>query len=339
MINETSTDDIDFLRQLILSQDTPQLPSSASTPDINSPLFTPVIIPSNTPFNIEVNFFSKIRRLFKEEIILQLTNQLNNKTKTIEITNDENEKKTSAPLIVMTELQELRKKQHEEYLQSNFYKEVLENKEMEVKKEDLEQPEDQLEQPEDQLEQPEDQLEQPENQLEPLEDQPEPPEDKPEPSEHHSFDVAKNTLLSSSNTSLTLDSYPYPNNTTVIMGDSMLSGIDEEKLKVNYKNIKVRYFPGASINDMKHYSIPILNKKPKNIILHIGTNDCKNSTSGEVYAKVQQLIAMFKSQLPTVNVIISTIIGRTDSKEAQMIVSQVNMLLKSSSLTIMDNGY
>jgi len=47
---------------------------------------------------------------------------------------------------------------------------------------------------------------------------------------------------------------------------------------------------------------------------------------------------MFKSQLPAVNVIISTIIGRTDSKEAQMIVAQVNMLLKSSNLTIVDNG-
>jgi len=125
----------------------------------------------------------------------------------------------------------------------------------------------------------EDPLEPPEDQLEPPEDQLEPPEDKPEPSEHHSFNVAKDTLLSSNNISLTSDSYPYPNNTTVIMGDSMLAGIDEEKLKVNYKNIKVRYFPGASINDMKHYSIPILNKKPKNIILHIGTNDCKNSTS------------------------------------------------------------
>jgi len=68
MIDETSTDDIDFLRQLILSQDTPQLPSSASTPDINSPPSTPVIIPSTTAFNIEVNFFSKIRRLVKEEI-------------------------------------------------------------------------------------------------------------------------------------------------------------------------------------------------------------------------------------------------------------------------------
>jgi len=34
----------------------------------------------------------------------------------------------------MTELQELRKKQHEEYLQSNFYKKVLENEEIELKK-------------------------------------------------------------------------------------------------------------------------------------------------------------------------------------------------------------
>jgi len=35
--------------------------------------------------------------------------------------------------------------------------------------------------------------------------------------------------------------------------------------------------------------------------------------------------------------VVSTIIGRTDDPNAQVVASQVNMLLKSSDLTILDN--
>ena len=37
--------------------------------------------------------------------------------------------------------------------------------------------------------------------------------------------------------------------------------------------IKFRYFPGAKIKDMYHYVIPLLEKKPENIILHLGKKD------------------------------------------------------------------
>ena len=37
--------------------------------------------------------------------------------------------------------------------------------------------------------------------------------------------------------------------------------------------IKFRCFPGAKIKDMYHYVIPLLEKKPENIILHLGKKD------------------------------------------------------------------
>ena len=55
---------------------------------------------------------------------------------------------------------------------------------------------------------------------------------------------------------------------TLILGDSELI---EKKMSRNRK-IKVRYFPGTKIKDMCHYAIPLLEKKPENIILHLGTN-------------------------------------------------------------------
>ena len=53
--------------------------------------------------------------------------------------------------------------------------------------------------------------------------------------------------------------------TTLILGDSTISGLIEKKMSRNRK-IKVRYFPGAKIKDMYHYAIPLLKKKPENII-------------------------------------------------------------------------
>ena len=39
------------------------------------------------------------------------------------------------------------------------------------------------------------------------------------------------------------------------------------------RKIKVRCSSGAKIKGMYHYAIPLLEKKPENIILHLGTND------------------------------------------------------------------
>ena len=60
--------------------------------------------------------------------------------------------------------------------------------------------------------------------------------------------------------------------TRLILGDSTISGLMEKKMSRNRK-IKVRYSPGTLIKDKYHYAIPLLEKKPENIILHLGTND------------------------------------------------------------------
>ena len=55
---------------------------------------------------------------------------------------------------------------------------------------------------------------------------------------------------------------------TLIMGDSILSGLRKRKMS-HSRFLKVRYFPGARIADMTHYSVPLLTKQPDRIILHI----------------------------------------------------------------------
>ena len=49
-------------------------------------------------------------------------------------------------------------------------------------------------------------------------------------------------------------------NTTLILGDSIISGIDQQYLSVKGRITKVRSFPGATINDMCDYIEPLLKK-------------------------------------------------------------------------------
>ena len=68
----------------------------------------------------------------------------------------------------------------------------------------------------------------------------------------------------------------YPSRTTVIVGDSIINGVNEERINKKNRPVKVRIFPGATVADMDHYLIPIIQKKPSNIILHVETNDATN---------------------------------------------------------------
>ena len=49
-----------------------------------------------------------------------------------------------------------------------------------------------------------------------------------------------------------------------------MSGLKESKMSFR-RNINVRFFPGAGIQDMYYYLVPLLRKRPDKIILHVGT--------------------------------------------------------------------
>ena len=70
-------------------------------------------------------------------------------------------------------------------------------------------------------------------------------------------------------------------NTTLIVGDSIISGIEEKRISLN-NVVKVRTFVGASTHYMKDYIKPLLKKCPTTIFLHIGTNNAINETSREI---------------------------------------------------------
>ena len=109
----------------------------------------------------------------------------------------------------------------------------------------------------------------------------------------------------------------WKNGTTLSMGDSTVFGLMEKKLSRNRK-IKIRFFPGAKIKDMFHYAIPLLEKNPDYVILHVGTNDA-----------ILELMRFIKEKHPGCKKItLSAPIIRTDNynanKENERFISSLN---------------
>ena len=103
----------------------------------------------------------------------------------------------------------------------------------------------------------------------------------PEPTDFN-LDVA-NYLKNQDNS----QNHPWKKGTTLIIGDSILSGLREFKMSKR-KTIKVRTFPGATIGDMKFFVVPHLRKNPDKIVLHVGTNDAPHATPKEMLNAIKR---------------------------------------------------
>ena len=122
--------------------------------------------------------------------------------------------------------------------------------------------------------------------------------------------------------------------TTLIVGDSLLNGIEESKLR----NAKVRVFPGSSIEDLVYHLTPLLRKKPSNVIIHIGTNNCVRDTARDITEKLENLKLFVQNQTQDCKIIFSSLIKRSDNAYAQLTVNSVNEQLKHLGTDIMDNN-
>ena len=92
------------------------------------------------------------------------------------------------------------------------------------------------------------------------------------------------------------DAHPWPKNTVLIAGDSMINGINEKLISTNIKSVKLRYFSCATIDDMYFSLIPLLRKKPAALALHVGTGNSTNKTSFQIYDKLLNLVHFIKEK-------------------------------------------
>ena len=128
----------------------------------------------------------------------------------------------------------------------------------------------------------------------------------------------------------------YPPNTCVLMGYSILNGVIERTLS-NDRSVKVRKFPGATVNDLRHHALPMIRKQPKYIIIHAGTNDAVKFTSRDILNKLLQLKSFIQEKLPDAEITISTPILRSGNGKAALTVRQLTNHLINLKIDSLDN--
>ena len=90
----------------------------------------------------------------------------------------------------------------------------------------------------------------------------------------------------------------WPIGTRVIVDDSILNGIMEEKLCGQGCLVKVKGFPVSAVDYLSHHIIPIIRRKPTNMVIHTGTNDAPSSTFREIQDNLLKLKALVNEMLP-----------------------------------------
>ena len=131
--------------------------------------------------------------------------------------------------------------------------------------------------------------------------------------------------------------HTWPAGTCVIVGDSIITGIDENRLSKN-RLVKVHDFRGATLADINHHIIPILKKKAEVIILHVGTNDSVSRTFREILDDLLQLKSAITKTLPNCQVIFSQPTFRVDNGKAALTLHRLNEHFSDLNLDVVNNS-
>ena len=133
------------------------------------------------------------------------------------------------------------------------------------------------------------------------------------------------------------DVHQWPRGTVAIIGNSMVSGLKEELLSNEKRQVKVRCCRGATVEDMFDYVKPILKWKPGYVVLHVGTNNTKDMTSRNLLDKLLQLKTTVLDSDKKCKVILSQPMTRVDDGKAGFTISTLNDLLEEKDIPIVKN--
>ena len=113
----------------------------------------------------------------------------------------------------------------------------------------------------------------------------------------------------------------------VILGDSITKYVEGDKLSRKHK-VKSTSFSGAVIEDMNDYVKPLLRRNPKNVILHVGTNNLQSDRPKSIKSKFNKVIQTIREEKPGVRIAISALTTRTDDTNLTSKVNSVNNTLE-----------
>ena len=114
---------------------------------------------------------------------------------------------------------------------------------------------------------------------------------------------------------------------TVVIGDSLVKNVQGWRLKRSCnanETIAINSVPGASVEDMRSYCQPTINKKPKGIILRCGTSNLRtNETEVQISQAIINLAKSIRSH--EINVCVSGLIARGDDLESKRMKTNLSL--------------
>ena len=122
----------------------------------------------------------------------------------------------------------------------------------------------------------------------------------------------------------------------IIAGDSIVKSIHQNKT-CRDNQVKVRSVPGATTEDFQDYVKPLIREQPSCLILHVGTNNLRSEEPESTAEKILSVKGLVIKLSPRTEVIISSLTTRTDRMELHQKVKEVNNILFSYNLNIIDN--
>jgi len=123
----------------------------------------------------------------------------------------------------------------------------------------------------------------------------------------------------------------------LLIGDSMLNGINEKALTNDKIKVNMKYFSGAKINDIYSRLDELLEEKPNIVVIHVGTNNAPHMASNKVIDELLKMKHRVERTLPSTKVVISSLITRSDDGKANLTIKKVNRHLNQLKINVMDN--
>ena len=126
-------------------------------------------------------------------------------------------------------------------------------------------------------------------------------------------------------------------NTVLVVGDTMVSNINEKTLSRKY-HMKVRSFLRANTRDLQDYVKPFIRKEPEKIINVIGTDDIERKPVNEILQSMKLVMDMILEKLLDCHIVISEIIRLADSRRNIAELAKLNGTINTfnQSLKIMN---
>ena len=112
----------------------------------------------------------------------------------------------------------------------------------------------------------------------------------------------------------------------VVIGDSMLNGVNEKGLSKSH-SVQVKSYPGATSEDILDKKGGILKLKLHCLFLHAGTNDLMNNVN--LLKTVKKMVKKVKNSSPNTKIVFSSVILHKDKKDISKKVGETKQRLKN----------